>query len=75
MEKDPVHFNFCEGPNGTVAMGLHFVGGGPDRTKRTHRFALNLLKYLESEAMSQSFEVVNGEDVAPSTFPTPVLHD
>lgn len=73
-EKDPVHFNFAEGPNGTVAFGAHFVGGF-DRTKRTHRFAVNLLHYLESEAVSKSFETVNDEEVAPSTLPAQTLHD
>jgi len=73
-EQDPVHFNFAQGPNGTVAFNAVFVGGF-DQNKAVHRFAMNLMKYLESEAVSKSFEVVNGQETTPSTLPQMTLYD
>lgn len=73
-ERDPVHFNFAQGPGGTVAFNAVFEGGF-DKNKAVHRFAMNLMRYLESEAMSKSFQVVNGEEVVPSTLPERTLYD
>lgn len=73
-EQDPVHFNFAQGPGGTVAFNAVFEGGF-DKNKAVHRFAMNLMRYLESEAVSKSFQVVNGEEVVPSTLPERTLYD
>lgn len=73
-EQDAVHFNFAQGPNGTVAFNAVFVGGF-DQNKAVHRFAMNLMTYLESEAVSKSFEVVNGQETIPSTLPQMTLYD
>lgn len=67
-EKDLVNFNFAEGPDGTVAFNAVFIGGF-DQNKPTHRFAMNLIKYLESEAVSKSFRMVNGEETEVTTLP------
>lgn len=63
-----VHFNFEQGPDGTIAFGSTWVGGC-DRQNLTQldKFCLNVLKYLESEACSKSFEKVNDQEVLPST--------
>lgn len=68
-----VYFNFEDGPiPGSINMNVVYEGGF-DKERPLHRFCVNLLNYLEREAITKGFETVNGEEVLPSTCPEPRL--
>ena len=74
MEKNLVNLNFSDGPAGTVNFGMNFA---PDIDRQSPAFLLaaRVLRYLESEAVTKSFEVIDGEDVQPSTGRERTLYD
>lgn len=74
MAPKRVYFNFEEGPiDGSVNMGVVWEGGF-DKGNRFHIFCLNLQQILEERMTGKGFEVVNGEDVVPTTPAAPTLN-
>ena len=69
-EQNLVNFNFADDPDVPGAIHMNVVyHGGFDKTSACHRFCANLRKYLEDQAMSVGFEVVNGDPVTSEFRP------
>jgi hypothetical protein len=68
-----VYFNFEDGPEGTIQMGVVWEGGF-DKNRPLHVFCLNVQQLLEERMTSKGFEVINGDEVIPSDAPSPTIN-
>lgn len=64
--------NFAELPDGQIAMNIIYEGGF-NRRNRAHVIMKKVDEWLKEHSASVSHETINGEDVTPTTLPSPRL--
>ena len=72
IERNLVNLNLSDGPNGTVNFQMNY-SEDIDRQSPSFLMSVNILRYLESHAISKSFEKVDGKYTEPNTVPAETL--
>lgn len=72
IERNLVHLNFADGPDGTVSFGMQ-IPGETDRQSRAFLLAVQTLRWLESGAVCKVYEKIDGQLTNPTTLPAETL--